>query len=324
MKTKLLFITIVATALLLTACSSEDSFGEEWDGRLHLSSSVVTLTRATHNLDQQIGNGEKVWLYIDNASDNTLANKVELTADGSGNFTGDDNLFFPAKESSINLYAFHINNSSVTTIPDTYPVTGQTHKVEQDQKSTSSGSGYAKSDLLYVKATKTKEEVKTDNGAIALEFKHCLSKIEVILKKGKGMDAINISDVKILNTQLEGTFTPSKDSNDGLTVIASGSTGENAIEIDNGITESSGDVLNEAIIIPQTLNSGGSTVGGVDFIRVTLSTGGTLSYKLTSETQFDKNTKYTYTITANLTGLEVTSTVANWETGTGDSGNATM
>lgn len=335
MKSELVSTTIAATALFLTACSNEVNLIDNWDGRIHLSSNVVTLTRATHNLDEQIAENEKVWLYVDKTVEPTTTTKIydkELTAGGDGSFTGDDEMFYPADAATISLYALHVNaveeDGNATTRPEDFPGSTLTHKVGQDQKSSNTSDGsYAKSDLLFAKAVdKTKDDVRP-TGTIALEFSHLLSKIEVILKKGTGMDAITIDKVEILNTQLKGTFTPSKTTDFDVTV--SGDTGENSIEIDNGITTDGGggNVLNEAIIIPQTLNSGGSTEGGVEFIRVTLSTKGTLVYKLTQETTFAKGTKYTYTITANLTGLEVTSKVTNWTDGNSGhptEGDATM
>lgn len=319
MKSELVLTTIAATALFLTACSNEVNLIDNWDGRIHLSSNVVTLTRATHNLDEQIAKNENVWLYVDKTVEVNTTTKIydkELTADGSGNFTSDDDMFFPADATTISLYALHVNavgeDGNATTRPTDFPNSTLTHKVEQDQKK--DGGSYAKSDLLFAKVTgRAKEDVRTASGTIELEFSHLLSKIEVVLKNGTGMDGITITDVKILNTQLKGTFTPSKSDENSVTV-ASEEIGadKNAIEIDCDVTandvEPGSEPLNEGIIIPQTLNEDDA------FIQVTLSTGGVLTYKLGSgdNKTFAAGSRYRYTITANLTGLEVTSTISNW------------
>lgn len=315
MRIRLLQTILAGTALFLSACSTEDVPGEDWDGRLHLSSNVATLTRATHGLDTKIAEGQTVWLYIDKASDvPSLLYGKELTTTGDNGFSGADNMTFPANEENINIYAFHINIKSTTTAMTTsaYPTGQLTHQVGNNQKK--EGGTYAQSDLLYAKTTLSKTDAKSKNGAITLPFKHSLSKIEVILKKSAEVTA-GITKLEILNTKLDATFTPSK-SDDGLTVTASGS--PDAIEIDHGITGSAGNVLNEAIVIPQTLNS------GEEFIRVTLEGGATLIYKLGAQTTFAKGTKYTYTITAKLTGLTVTSKIDDWGTTTGTSGDAVM
>ena len=312
MKTSL--FTLAVTALSLTACSNEDSVYDGWDGRLHLNSDIAVQTRATYDLDTKIATGEKVWLYIDGTGSGTPKYyDKELTANGSNGFTGADDLFFPSQEPSINLYAFHINTT--TDRSEDYPTAPITHKVEQDQ---STAANYGKSDLLYSKTTKTKQEVKDASGTVNLSFKHLLSKIEVVLKKGAGMDAIDISKVEILNTKLEGSFTPSKSSGD-ITVSAAGSiVSENPIEIGTALTTTASPVLNEAIIIPQTL------ADKTAFIRITLDNGGVLTYNLGAATTFKANTKYRYTITAKLTGLTVTSEIANWGGDSNTDGDAEM
>lgn len=327
MKTNQVMAVFAATTLLLAACSNEENFGNNekpWDGRLHFSSKVAELTRTgTYNLDTKIANNEKVWLYIDKNTGATQIYNKELTADGSGGFSGDENMVYPAGEDNISLYAFHGNityndGGNKTSMPDNYPTVEFTHAVKADQKTEAD---YAKSDLLYAKETKTQQDVKDASGAVALTFKHLLSKIEVVLKKGTTMGAgINITKVEILNTKLKGTFTPAKATGAdavAVTVAAADNTAA-PIEINADLT-TGGDVLNEAIIIPQTV------ANEAQFIKVTLSTGGILYYKLKKETTFAKGTKYKYTITANLTDLTVTSEVTGWGTGTGDdSGSAIM
>lgn len=311
---KLLQTTIAAAALFLSACSTEDSLGGDWDGRLHLSSNVATLTRATHDLDTKIAADQTVWLYIEKSNDTHVYGK-QLTTVGSNGFSGADDMFFPAEEAtSINIYAFHINEKSSSISTAAYPSSKLTHQVGKDQKSTNTGDGsYAKSDLLYAKTTLSKTDAKTNSGAITLPFKHSLSKIEVILKKNAEVIA-TVTKLEILNTKLEATFTPGR--TDELTVTASGS--PTAIEIDHDVTGADGDKLNEAIIIPQKLND------KTEFIRVTLDSGATLVYQLGEQTEFKKGTKYTYTITSKLTGLEVTSTIDDWGNGAPASGYATM
>lgn len=312
MKTSL--FTLAVTALSLTACSNEDSVYDGWDGRLHLNSDIAVQTRATYDLDTKIATGEKVWLYIDGTGSSTPKYyDKELTATNSNGFTGADDLFFPPKEEGIKLYAFHINTT--TDRPEDYPTGTLTHNVEQDQ---SSAANYGKSDLLYSNTTKTKKAVKDASGTVKLSFKHVLSKIEVVLKKGTGMDAVSISKVEILNTLLEGSFTPSKSSGD-ITVSAAGSiTKENPIEIGTDLTTGSPVVLNEAIIIPQTL------ADKTAFIRITLDNGGVLTYNLGAATTFKANTKYRYTITAKLTGLTVTSEITDWTGNSNTDGDAEM
>lgn len=325
MKTTILLTNLMVATLMFIACSKEDNSGDNWDGRLHLSSGVATLTRSTHNLDEKIAQSETVWLYVDGSqTDQDIVQYYgkQITANGNNGFTDAGSMYFPVEETSINLYAFHINEKGTPSLSgDKYPSSQLTHQVAQDQQS--STNGYAKSDLLYAKTSLTKENAKSNGGAVALPFKHLLSKIEVVLKKDVSLENATISNVEILNTKLEGTFTPSKTAEFSVTV--SGSEGDNPIKIDRDITDSSGsDKLNEAIIIPQTISE------GTAFIRVTLSTGSVLTYLLddgnsgTSSVSFASGAKYRYTITAKLTGLTVTSSISSWSGNSSASGEATI
>lgn len=315
MRTKA-FMTMAALALVAAGCSNEET--DNWAGEIRLSSGIeVQQTRATHNLDEALKEGESVHVWVDDAktTDNLYQNNL-LTVRTNGALTGETVMYFPQTGNNVNIYALHTNA----------PLTGNsfpgelTHTVAKDQKSTvDAGSGYQGSDLVFAKSTNVARTSETVN----LEFKHLLSKIEVVLVKGNGSP--NIAKVEILNTKLEANFTPSKTTE--FSVKADGNiTDKNPIEIDTDLT-SAGDAngsdeskkaLNEAIIVPQTLSA------STEFIRITTTDGGILTYSLPDEKQFASATNYRYTITANLTGLTVTSSVSPWTLGTGGSGTAEM
>ncbi|WP_455666919.1 fimbrillin family protein [Phocaeicola sp.] len=331
MRTKT-FMTMATVALMAASCSNDgNEVTNEWDGRIHLNSGVTTQSRATHNLDEKIGNEETVYLYIDKgSSEASLLYGKQLTANGSNGFSGADNMYFPAGEASIKHYAFHVNESGMPSMTtNNYPAGQLTHKVEADQTTADSNTGYAKSDLLYASGETTRDYAKTNKGEITLKFTHLLSKIEVVLVKGTSEP--KIESMAICGTKPNGTFTPNKTSSFTVTVadgeaqpiqIDCGLTEKATVEKDNDDTDK---VLNEAIIIPQTLQKGSS------FIEITLTDGGKLYYKLEqfkdksgNDVVFEAGKKYRYTITANLTGMSVKSEVSGWDPQTGGTGEATM
>ncbi|WP_455608843.1 fimbrillin family protein, partial [Bacteroides rodentium] len=220
--------------------------------------------------------------------------------------SGGNPMYFPSTGNAVNIYAIH-GNIAETSFANFWN-TSITHSVLQDQQSSVSeaGKGYAGSDLVYCKLG----NVPRKKDAVNLQFKHLLSKIEVVLVQGNG--APGIDKVEILNTKLDAVFTPSKTAD--WAVSASGD--NNPITIDKGTTPKTdaeddnkdNDVLNEAIIVPQTLQ------GGTQFIRITTNKGGQLFYSLPTEgRRFEAGKKYRYTITANLTGLDVTATIGDWK-----------
>ena len=315
MKMKQSAIIYAMVALALTACSNDENLDNLNDPvELRLTSGLEVQTRATHNLDTQLKNGEKVHVWVDDATtDENLYVNNTLTADGGGSFTGGQPMYFPSTGNGVDIYAIHGNFGADFT---DFWSAEQTHTIAQDLKS--SGDGYAKSDLVYAKHT----NVARTKQAVNLEFRHLLSKIEVVLVQGEGKPTIE--KVEILNTKLDAKFTPSK--TDDFTLTASGES--NPIVIDTDLTsktdaagtDESKKKLNETIIVPQYLTN------GTPFIRVTTTEGGELIYRLPENKTFNPAKKYRYTVIANLTELKVVSAkITDWTKETGDdNGTAEM
>ena len=302
---------------MLGACGNDENL-DNLNGpvELRLTSGLEVQTRNSHNLDTQLKNGEQVHVWVDDATtDKELYADNTLTAGDGGVLTGGNTMYFPETGNGVDIYAIHGNWGS--TALTGFWGTEQTHTMAQDQRTGQATDGYALSDLVYAKSTDVSRNGNPTT--VNLTFTHLLSKVEVVLVRGDGYP--NISKVEILNTKLDAKFTPNKESE--ITARADGAidgTTLNAIEIDQTLTSKSNAAgtdeskknLNEAIIVPQTLAS------GTAFIRITTKEGVELIYRLPEETTFAPATRYRYTITANLTGLEVTATITPWDQKTGD------
>ena len=311
MKAKLVALSMAAVALAIAGCSNDENLTDNDPNapvEIRLTGGLEVQTRAPHGLDMLLKAGEQVHVWVDDAG---VANKElykdrELTAVDNGALTG-ETMYFPQTGNAVNIYAIHGNFGEDTDWTGS-GFWGEEimHKVEQNQKTGQETDGYAKSDLVYVQSTnvaRTKEDIN-------LQFKHLLSKVEVVLVKGTGSP--DIEKVEILNTKLEAAFFPDKESE--FWVVENGDT--KPIEIDTHLTEKTaaenkdndaGKVLNEAIIVPQTL------VAGTQFIRVTTADGGELIYRLPKGKTFEPAKKYRFTVTANLTELKVVSAkITDW------------
>lgn len=325
---KKFILTMAAASIILAGCSkNDDATPGNGPVKIQLTSGVAVPTRV-NTQNEQIANGEKVSTWVDDATTTTTAlyKALELTANGSGAFTGTE-MYFPQSGNGVNIYAVHGNfTTTITAGTTTFPAT-LTAQVAADQTAVAD---YTKSDLLY----SVKKSVARTNAAVNLTFAHMLSKIEVALKPGAGLktDGSEISSVEIVNTKLSATFTPAQTAelptdatalSTACTAMFSSLAGDvTPIKINKVITTGSdwtGAVYNEAVIIPQTV------ANAAQFIKVTLTNGGELYYKLAAETVFASCKKYQYHITVNLTSLSVTSTIQDWESiGDPTSGNAEM
>ena len=317
----------LATALLgLAACNETESLSG-YDGQVELrfTSGIDVQTRSSHGLDTQLKDGETVHLWIDDSKNRqqtidqeNLYENILLTKEGgaAGTLSGSTPMYFPLTGNDVNIYALHTN---ATWFGNTYPARSLTHTVAADQRSETDG--YATSDLTYAKLTGVSRSGNPTS--VAVQFRHLLSKIEVILKKGVGENDFlaGITKVEILNTLPQAQFTLDKEKHaygkntelpDGIEITADGPVQN--ITIDTDITaEGATSILNEAIIVPQTIEA------GTAFIKITLAAGGEFVYKMKDGgTTFESGKKYRYTITANQTAIEVSSSIHDWDEGVGD------
>ena len=285
-----------AAALTLAACTGDELLDKPnapgAQVELRLTSGLEVQTRAAHGFDTQLKEGEKVHVWVDDATTGkSLYSNNTLTAGSDGALTGGETMYFPATCNSASIYAIHGNFAENTDYTNFWGAE-QTHTVMQDQRS--DGRGYAQSDLVYCKLSNVSRNGNPTT--VGLTFKHLLSKVEVVLVQGAGKPTI--SKAEILNTRLNATFTPDK-TDETVTVTASGTTGKNPIEIDNDLSD-----VNEAVIVPQTLKK------GTEFIRITTPDGDKLVYSLPAGKTFKPGEKYRFTITVEKGNL-IVKTVEN-------------
>lgn len=317
------YILFAAAAIALAACSNDELPTDDLNApvEIRLTSGLDVQTRASHDLDTQLKNGEQVRVWVDDAKDIQPDVRVEnlykdrkLTAGENHTLTG-ETMYFPQTGNAVNIYAIHGNFDAYEDW-SSGGFWGEVilHWIEQDQKSTTDG--YAKSDLVYAKSP----NVVRTKSAVNLQFSHMLSKIEVVLVQGAGSP--EIAKMEILNTKIIAKFTPDKAN--GFSVKAEDNVGEigNPIEIDTHQTDAKtaantdsdeGKELNEAVIVPQPLKK------DTPFIRITTIAGGELVYKLPEDKTFDPAKKYRFTVTANLTELKVVNAeITDWTPEIGD------
>ena len=262
----------LATALLgLAACNeTENLSGYDGQVELRFTSGINVQTRSSHGLDTQLKDGETVHLWIDESKNRqqtidqeNLYENILLTKEGgvAGTLSGSTPMYFPLTGNDVNIYALHTN---ATWFGNTYPARSLTHTVAADQRSETDG--YATSDLTYAKLTGVPRSGNPT--PVAVQFRHLLSKVEVILKKGVGENDFlaGITKVEILNTLPQAQFTLDKEKPaygkntelpDGIEITADG-TAQN-ITIDTDIT---------AIEVSSSIHDWDEGVGDDDGIAV--------------------------------------------------------
>ena len=308
-KKKFFASAVAATIVLLPAMTSchntiDEEVNENSRVELRLSTGVeaATLFRASFpETDKQIPYGRKVAVYVYEAGGGALLyEKNLLTADGAGGLSGGEPMYFPANGNKVDIRALHTN----AELPATLPVANSVpfiHKVSNNQKTIE---GYSSSDLLYAAS----EDVAKTTSPVNLKFIHLLSKLQVAVKAGDGLTAADITGITIDGTKLEVEFFLARTVGIGIGLPPDANTSPIEIGANVSADFGSGIRYNDAIIVPQDL------AAGTAFIIVHLSTGSNLIYRIPEDTDFFHGKKYIYHITANLTGLTLTTTIEDWIT----------
>ncbi len=315
MRTKA-FIMMAAAALAMVGCSN-DNENDNWAGEIRLSSGLTvqqTDTRAATDIQSTLfDNGENIDVFINEnttaAASTIYEQPLVYTAEGNGNMKAPDNKqpYFPASGNGVNIYAYYPSGKVNSIASDATTIT---FSVAEDQ---SGETDYKTSDLMYGKPAQN--PVNRTSSQIPLHFTHLLSKVIITLEAGKGTPSLDGAVVKLKSVKPSTTLTPST----GAISEASGTATDITV-----MTASSSALSGSAIVVPQTLPT--------SFIEVTLADGGVLTSKdlkddsnnpITDVILTDSNV-YTYTITVNLTGLNVTSTITPWTDNETHSGEAEM
>ena len=210
--------------------------------------------------------------------------------------------YFPTSGNGVNIYAVYPSGKK----------SGETFTIETDQ---SDDAKYKASDLMYGAPTGN-ATVARQKSAVSINFKHLLSKVTVVLKSGAGSPSLDGAVVKLKGVKPSTTLTASI--TEGKVSEASGEAKDITV-----MTAATGVLSGSAVIVPQTLGTG--------FIEVTLKNGGVLTSTGLSNGStslesvvLETGKAYTYTITVNLTGLDVSSSIADWGDGSSVTGDAEM
>lgn len=325
MKTKLLSV-LAMSAILFASCSSEDNDMNTGATELRVSSGVTTLLKSAANTQENtIANGEKVSLWVDDAGTSPnptpLYKANQLIANGSNRFTGSA-MYFPQTGNAVDIYAIHGKLATPFVAGDAFPIAAVSYSVESNQK-TLGGTTFTNSDLLYAYS---KNVARNGNPTTAsLTFYHMLSKLELAIKIGDGAPALATSNAVTLgsNILVDGEFTPSTTATmanqTDRAAMLTASTSTATMQLGQLIStdfNTANIVYNEAILVPQDMSG--------KILTFTLANGGQLKYTIPTGTTFESGKKYRYELTLNLTGLQVTSTIADWEPVNTVSGNAEM
>ena len=298
---KISLFTIALAGWVLMGCSSDDMKDGLTTGQqtpITFVSNVSTMRSANVNLQKtQLAEGVKVGVFVRDA-DGFISggNNAQLTASGTGSFTGSP-IYFPEDGAPVSVLAYAPYQSGWSDQADV----AATFTVAANQ---STDDGYLASDLLHGVPTGTNSFTK-ETPEITLNFQHKLSKLTVKFKTSEDTDVdLKGATINIVNTLPSATLKVS----DGTLGTATGTaTAIKAVTFASDATE----FLASAVIVPQKVAAG-------SFIQVVLTNGKMLNARLNAEATFASGKAYVYTVNISGQGaeakaeIELSSTVTDW------------
>lgn len=315
------YFVFAAAVIALAACSSEEENVQSWNGEIRLSAVNVVQTRAAQGIQSTaFDNGEKVDVFInENATTPSIEYPQPLvyTSGTGGVLTTSDEQYYP-QSNGVNIFAVYPSGVAGTNVN----ATNVAFAVESDQ---SEEDAYKASDLMV--GAPANNPVSKTSGTVQLTFKHCLSKININISAGDGIDPVDLQDatVTILNTTTGGTFNVQTGAVTANGVQAAATpiiAGTLEVREDTGVQGIS------AIIVPQTVSAGRQFISiryGGDQQTPATELFYTLPHGQAASVDFAAGYSYTFNITAKKSGLTLDgTTITDW-TDYGDvfSGDAT-
>lgn len=304
------YFVFAAAVIALAACSSEEENVQTWNGEIRLSAVNVVQTRAAQGIQSTaFDNGEKVDVFInENATTPSIEYPQPLvyTSGTGGVLTTSDEQYYP-QSNGVNIFAVYPSGVAGTNVN----ATNVAFDVESDQ---SEEDAYKASDLMV--GAPANNPVSKTSGTVQLTFKHCLSKININISAGDGIDPVDLqgATVTILNTTTSGTFNvqTGEVTPNGVQAAATPITaGTLEVREDTGVQGIS------AIIVPQTVSAGRQFISiryGGDEQTPATELFYTLPHGQTAGVDFAAGYSYTFNITAKKSGLTLDgSTITNWQ-----------
>ena len=298
---------MIATLAMFTACSQDEAESIvpiSKNNVISLTSSMQTMRAASELQTDELSTSVKVGAFgVSGSATVTNGDNNEYTVGSTGTLSATNDMTWPSDASAkVSIYAYAPYQSGWSYN------SANVFSVKTDQ---SSNDNYLASDLLYAKAT---DQSQTTN-AIALNFTHQLSRINVTIKKGDGASALSGAKVYITNTCTATTLNPST----GALATTPSTVADILIGTLSAEPTAAGTTL-YGITIPQAI------AASTKLVKVTTSDKVYVA-KLGSATTLEGGKSYNFTATVG-TSTEVTLTLGSVTlTGWGDSndlGSATM
>lgn len=290
--------------MLMSACGSEEVTQVAINQKVPLQVTSGILTRAVGSQWQK---DDAIGIFMLKAGSASISesavNRRYTTSDGSTSFaaTSDQTIYYPIDGSQVDFAAYY-PQQTLTDGVMTLDVSSQ--------------SSLPAIDVMYAEtASTTVAPLDKDHPQVAFNFSHRLTKLELTIAPGKGLQASDLEGLKveITNQRTHGSYYPLID---GIDIEA---TPVQTVVLNTN----AGGTASEAILLPATSATDISpVVQGRELLFTLAATGEVFRWAIPDTKYFNQGDRNIYNITINRTGVDVTATISDWNTENGGDVNA--
>lgn len=301
----------LCTAMLLPAGCAGDSEtnAPDGDGRvaLQVTGHIHVQTRAH---DAQWGKDDRIGIYMYAAGTTDIAEGADnipyKKAETGNSFTPVPDgtaVYFPVDGSNVDFHAWY-PYADVTADAWSADLTDQSPQSALDLMTADVKSSTETGGTVYNK----------ESFAVALNFRHRLTKLVLTIAPGSGISADNLKGLKVELTQQWKTATYDP----GYEAIGF----EEELAAITLLTAADG-TASEAVLFPDDL-TGKPLTAGRQLVFTLKGTGEVFRWDIPADKSFKAGDKNIYNITINRTALDVTATITDWNKGNegGEPGSA--
>ena len=298
MKRVLLVMTVVE---ILVSCGKGNGEGESAGlVALRLSGGIEVAGRATGEVWEL---GDAIGVYMVEAGGASVvdgaSNREYVTVAGDGSFatTEENTVYFPSDWRAVDVVAYYPRQVSLAD-----------GMLELDMQNQSS---VLAPDLMTARASSATGKLQDkDHPVVALEFAHRLTRLELTIEVGTGMDATALEGiaVELTRQRVSGSYDPL------FEVLG---VDEEPVEAVKLCVTANG-TRAVAILLPTTSVDGINPVIAGRELLFMLATGEVLHWAVPDEKSFNCGERNLYTIRVNRASIEVTSKIIPWTPGNGE------
>lgn len=293
-RSSVLFFSVALTAF--ASCSSDnDNAASDSPAALQVTSGIEN--RAAGGTWTA---GDAIGIYSLDGNTVEYANRQYTTEDGGATCkfkpsTSDQTVYFPIDGSMRNIIAYYPYSATVADGVYTVDVSSQSNQEAID---------------LMTSALVTDRH--KDAPAVNLSFAHKLSKIVLSIQPGNGLTTADLAGMTVTLTNQIATGTINAITN-GSSVTTAADATKQAIVLNTAANGQNA----EAIVLPAASTAGMNLVFNLTGFQTPFTWN---IANATKSQSFKEGMKYTYAITINRIGIDVTANITDWIAGNGSGG----